>query len=248
MKTILFVLAVLVQTIFSFSQELPSTIFISKDIELIQLSKNAYIHVSYSTSPRYKRFPSNGMLLVQNNEAYLFDTPMSDSLTVDLIDYIQDSLGNKIIGFVPNHWHSDCMEGLDIVHGYGIPSYANNMTIQFAKDKGLPVPQHGFNDSLSLKLGTIDILCYYPGAAHSLDNIVVWVPSEKILFAGCMIKEIRAGNLGNTADGDLSAYPETLQKVKAKFPEAKIIIPGHGNHGGMELVEHTMELCAKTKK
>ena len=75
-----------------------------------------------------------------------------------------------------------------------------------------------------------------------LDNIVVWIPSEQILFPGCMVKEIRSGNLGNTADGDVKAYPDTITKVLKKFPSAKIVIPGHGNYGGAELIKHTLDI------
>ena len=119
------------------------------------------------------------------------------------------------------------------------------MTIDLAKAKKLPVPDHGFKDSLQLKLGDKLICCYYLGAAHSMDNIVVWIPSEKILFPGCMVKSMEARDLGNTADGDLTAYHETIEKLTIKFPEAKIVVPGHGPFGGLELIRHTKELTSK---
>ncbi len=88
-------------------------------------------------------------------------------------------------------------------------------------------------------------MSYYLGAAHSMDNIVVWIPSEQILFPACMVKSIGSKNLGNTTDGDLTAYPKTLAKLIKKFPSAKIVIPGHGKHGGLELIKHTIELTNK---
>ena len=118
------------------------------------------------------------------------------------------------------------------------------MTIDFARSKGLPVPDHGFKDSLELHLGEKLIKCYFPGAAHSLDNIVVWIPSEKLLFPGCMVKSSGAKDLGNTADGDLTAYSKTIDAVIRKFPTTQIVIPGHGNYGGFELLTHTRELSA----
>ena len=89
------------------------------------------------------------------------------------------------------------------------------------------------------------IECFYFGPAHSSDNIVVWIPSEKILFAGCMVKSIDATNLGNTADGDLNAYPHTIDRLLSRFPDAKIVIPGHGKFGGLELILHTKELTSR---
>jgi metallo-beta-lactamase class B len=116
------------------------------------------------------------------------------------------------------------------------------MTIDIARLQKLPIPDYGFRDSLNLKLGDKSIECYYLGGAHTTDNIVVWIPSERILFAGCMIKSLASTNLGNIADGDLKAYPMTIDKIAAKFSMAKYVIPGHGQFGGMDLVRHTKYL------
>jgi len=225
-----------------FSQDNYKRIKISIDIELIKLSENAYVHVSYSDFPKFGRFPSNGLIFINGSEAFLFDTPATDSLTMDLVSWIKDSLKLKIVGFVPNHWHNDCIGGLEYLKNQKIESYANQMTIDIAKANNLPVPANGFKDSLLLQLGDKLIKCYYFGAAHSLDNIVVWIPSEQILFPGCMIKSVNSKDLGNTVDGDLIAYPKTIDKLIDRFPMAKIVIPGHGQFGGFELIMHTKEL------
>lgn len=228
---------------FTRAQSNPETIWISNDIQLIQLSKNAWVHVSYSELPGFGRFASNGLVIVQQNKAFLFDTPITNELTKTMVQGISDSLNANVTGFIPNHWHEDCMGGLEYLHSIGIPSYANQMTIDIAKTKGLPSPQNGFTDSLTLWLDGLKIECFYPGAAHSMDNIVVWLPAEKILFAGCMVKELRSTSLGNTADGDVNAYAETISQVLEKFPQAQIVIPGHGLYGGTEIIKHTLRLA-----
>ena len=86
------------------------------------------------------------------------------------------------------------------------------------------------------------------GAAHTVDNIVVWIPDEKILFGGCMIKELKANNLGNIVDADIDAWPKTLKTVRSEFSMAKIVIPGHGLYGGIELIDHTIDLLKEKKK
>ncbi|MGE5420430.1 MAG: subclass B1 metallo-beta-lactamase [Chloroflexota bacterium] len=212
---------------------------ISPDLELIRISDNAYMHVSYSTLPAFGRVSANGLVLIDNKQAFLFDTPWNDSLTSELVNYLRNKMNLRIIGFIPNHWHEDCMGGLSYLKSQNIRSYANQRTIEIAKNKKLPVPDQGFKDSLKLALGERDILCYFMGSAHSLDNIVVWLPSEKILFAGCMCKSMESENPGNVADGDLSAYPWTIDRVIQKFRHAKVVIPGHGSIGGPELLIHT---------
>ena len=227
---------------YSFSQLQFHTYKVSKDIEVIKISDDAYVHISYTQTPKWGRVGSNGLFLINNGKAALFDTPMTDSLTKDLVNWITDTLKANITMFVPNHWHDDCMGGLAYLNHLGIESYANEMTIQIAKSKNLPVPLHGFKDSLKLTLGDKKIICNYLGAAHTLDNIVVWVQSEKILFAGCMVKDLKSKNLGNTVDGNLDEYPNTIKKVLNKYRDAEFVIPGHGRIGGIDLLKHTLKL------
>jgi oligosaccharide reducing-end xylanase len=225
-----------------FSENNYKSIKISNDIELIKISENAYLHISYTESPQFGRFPSNGLIFINNQKAFLFDTPMTESLTKDLVSWVQDSMHIQIVGFIPNHWHDDCMGGLDYIHSLGIESYANELTREIARAKNLPIPKHGFTDSVIFKLGDKEIVCRYFGAAHTVDNIVVWIPSEQILFGGCMIKEMKSTGLGNIADGDVKAWPKTIKKVLDEFPNAKIVIPGHGQIGDLDLIRHTLEL------
>lgn len=219
------------------------TLRVSPDLLLVKLSESAFVHVSYADLPGYGRVSANGLIITAGRKAFLFDTPWNDSLTEELVTYLEGRMRMKVKGFVPNHWHEDCMGGLGYLRSRKIKSYANEMTVNIAGEKGLPVPDLGFRDSLILKIGKKDILCYFPGAAHSADNIVVWIPSEQILFPGCICKSTDSRSLGNTADGDLEAYPVTVDRIISKFPDARTVIPGHGPYGGRELLKHTMSLA-----
>lgn len=241
---LLTVLAICISKI-SFAQEQYQKFQVTKDIEVIKINENAYVHVSYAEVSGWGRVAANGLIYLNNGKAALFDTPMTDSLTKDLLDWINTTLQAKVTLFVPNHWHRDCIGGLAYLNSLGIESYANEITVEITKSKELPIPMHGFRDSLTLSLGDKKIFCEYLGAAHAVDNIVVWLPSEKILFAGCMAKEVESENLGNTADADLKAYPETIKKVLNKYSNAEIVIPGHGEFGGIEILKHTLELASK---
>jgi metallo-beta-lactamase class B len=226
----------------AFAQTGYKQITISNELYLVKLSDNAYVHVSNGEISNFGKVPSNGLVFIDKDKAFLFDTPVNDSITKDLVKYIQDSLKARLVGFAPNHWHIDCMGGLNYLQSIGIDSYANEMTISIAKSKNLPVPAHAFRDSLKLKLNDKDIILKYPGPAHTIDNITVWIPSEKILFAGCMVKTLSSPNLGNIADGDLKEYPITLTRVLEWYPDARIVVPGHGDFGGISLIKHTLEL------
>lgn len=222
--------------------EQEEVISISPDLQLIKLSPNAYQQVSYTDLPGHGRSSANGLIFINKKKAFLFDTPWNDSLTALLVSYLENKMKLKLEGFIPNHWHEDCMGGLGYLKSRGIKSYANQMTNEIAMRKGLPLADQGFRDSITINLGKKEVRCYYFGAAHTMDNVVVWISAERILFPGCMCKSMDSKNLGNTADGDISEYRKTLDKVIQRFSDAKIVIPGHGNPGGPELLLHTRSL------
>jgi metallo-beta-lactamase class B len=216
---------------------------ISDELEIMQISEHVYLHISNGIIPGYGRVSSNGAVVISKGEAVLLDTPVNDTITELLVKYLQNSLKVKIKYFVPNHWHSDCVGGLAYLQKTRIQSIANKMTVDIAKSKGHPVPDKHFDKNYTLKCGGLKLLCFYPGAAHTTDNIVVWIPEDKVLFAGCMAKAVDWETLGNTADGSLPDYARTIKTVMQKFPEAQIVIPGHGKPGGMEVLEHTYKLA-----
>lgn len=79
------------------------------------------------------------------------------------------------------------------------------------------------------------------GEGHTCDNVIGYFPLEDIMFGGCLIKEVGAGK-GNLAEANPDEWAETVKRVKAKYPNTKIVIPGHGKYGGMELLEYTITL------
>lgn len=222
--------------------EINETITISDDLELTRITENSYIHISYLTISNSRRVPCNGLIYISGNEAFIIDTPVNDEITLDLINWLENNLNVNVSGVIVNHWHVDCMGGLNQIHKAGIKSYAHELTCEIAASKNLPVPEFGFKDSLIINSGDKEIVCKYFGAAHTIDNIVVWIPEEKILFGGCMVKALSANNPGNINDADMDSWPVTIDKVIKRYGNAQIVVPGHGNYGGTELLTYTLNL------
>jgi metallo-beta-lactamase class B len=227
-------------------QQISSVIQIGEDIQLIPLSDNVIIHRSYKVFEGFGRTPSNGLIYIVDSTCYIMDTPVTEKTTVRLLDHLTQERGLTIKALVVNHFHEDCVAGLDSVKARGIPTYSNKRTAALLKAAGGTLPKKTFGKKLVLKHDDHRIVNYYPGPAHTDDNIVTYLPDEQVLFGGCMVKAVGAGK-GNIADADLAKWPATIAKVKKTFPEAKTIIPGHGFHGGQELLDYTIELFTLPK-
>jgi metallo-beta-lactamase class B len=213
----------------------------SEDLIVRKLSDHVYQHTSYLSTQDFGKVVCNGMIVLDNNEAIVFDTPTDDKVAQELINWITNNLESKITGVVATHFHADCLGGLNEFHKNNIPSYANNSTIEFAKTNKSAIPQHGFTDSLILNVGNEEVYLWYFSEGHTKDNIIAYFPSDKLLFGGCLIKEVGA-NKGNLEDANPEAWSHTVQKLKNKYPDVKTIIPGHGELGGKELLDYTINL------
>ncbi|MEZ5045093.1 MAG: subclass B1 metallo-beta-lactamase [Saprospiraceae bacterium] len=215
-------------------------------LEVHRLSPHLYLHLSNIQLSNGAVFSCNGLIYINKGEAVVFDTPVKDEESQQLIDWLRHDQKLMVKGIVVNHFHEDCLGGLAPFHEAGIKSYSHKQTQLLAQADTLPVPQIGFENALTLTIGGAKVDCWYPGEAHTTDNIIAWIPSEKTLFGGCMLKAVGAGK-GNLADANINTWSQTIQKVKAKYPEIKIAVPGHGQTGGMELLDFTIELFQPNK-
>ena len=220
------------------------TVYKTASLVIEQISPTVFKHVSYLQTDDFGNVACNGMIYITNNEALVFDTPTTDKVSKELIDWIQKEKKAKIKGVVVNHFHDDCLGGLAGFHDENITSYANNLTIELAKKDSVEIPQKGFEYQLNLTIGTNKVITKFLGEGHTKDNTVSYLESENLLFGGCMIKSLKAskGYLGNA---NVSEWSNTVAKVKATFPKTEKVIPGHGKVGDSELLDYTIGLFNK---
>ena len=98
-----------------------------------------------------------------------------------------------------------------------------------------------FDKELTVNIGNEIIQLSYLGAGHTTDNIVGYYDKEKALYGGCLVKAVGSMK-GNLADADVNAWSSTVTKVKNKYPNTDIVVPGHGKTGGVVLLDYTIEL------
>ena len=184
------------------------------------------------------------MLIIDRNDIVLVNTPASDSLTAVLLDCIEKKFKRKVTKLIVSHFHDDSSGGLPETGKRGIRSYALDKTRDLLKAENKKIDVV-FKDSLSVPLQSLILKLVYFGAGHSVENIVIWLPDEKILFGGCLMKSLVSTDKGNIKDADLQAWPLTIQKVKDRFGDAKIVIPGHGAIGDATIFNHTIRIVKK---
>ncbi|MBK6912667.1 MAG: subclass B1 metallo-beta-lactamase [Ignavibacteriales bacterium] len=242
-KTLLIIISVIVLNCGSQKQDAfkSKEVYKSNDLVITQITENSFVHTSFLQTNDFGNVPCNGLIARDNNEAIIFDTPTNNKSSEELIKWINETLHCKINAIIPTHFHDDCLGGLKAFEEDHIPSYANVKTIELAKENNLVVPRNGVADTLTLKVGNEIITVKFFGEGHTKDNVVGYFPSEKIMFGGCLIKELDAGK-GYLGDANVIDWSSTVERVKMEYPDMKIVVPGHGEYGDKKLLDYTIKL------
>jgi glyoxylase-like metal-dependent hydrolase (beta-lactamase superfamily II) len=89
---------------------------------------------------------------------------------------------------------------------------------------GLTHPDLVYADALTVFLGAREVQIRYLGGGHTIGDSVVWLPKERVLFAGDLVEARAAPYMG---DASVAAWLSgTLDEVDALAAEA--LVPGRG--------------------
>lgn len=244
MMFILFIVVFIVDSnLYAQSENEPSSqeVYKSDDLIIIQITENSFVHTSFKHTNDFGNVPCNGLIIRNANEVIVFDTPPEDKTSEELIKWINETLNCKIKGIIPTHFHDDCLGGLKVFHKHKIPSYAFIKTIDLTKDNNYVTPQNSFRDSITLNVGNEIVFVKFFGEGHTIDNVIGFFPSEKVMFGGCLIKSLNAGK-GYLGDANVVEWSTTVEKIKNELVSVNIIVPGHGKFGSKKLLDYTIDL------
>jgi len=213
-------------------------------------------------------WPANSLVITGEDEILFIDTPYNDEASEKLIQHFNNGKNRKMI-VINTHFHNDNLGGNNSFIEKGAVVYGSDVTVNMLETRGLGIgmldmlKKNGLskyydyfkdvkltppNRIFDLQKGLLLDCCndtvevFFPGAGHSPDNVVVYLRKSRVLFAGCIVKSLNSKSLGNLGDAELTAWPESIEGIITKFPDAVIIIPGHGETGDTRLLQHTLEL------
>jgi len=214
---------------------------LSRDLHVFKVGENLWVHRSYFDLGD-QRLHANGMIMAGPDRITIIDAPWTATAAYDLLDWLDANYPSQAKRLVVTHAHDDRMGSIDVFAERTIPVYSQRSTAEQARKLGWTAPNFVFDESLPLRSGEQAIELYFPGPAHTTDNIIAWFPDAKVLFGGCMVKSRHSGSLGFVGDANKPAWPRALQNALARYPEAEQVIPGHGLPGDTALITHTLEL------
>jgi len=210
-------------------------------IKITKVDSGVWMHTSYYVYPSGIKFPSNGLIIQEGSELTLIDTAWGELQTVNLLKSIKLKINLPVTKAVITHAHGDRAAGVDFLESIGVEVYAHPLTKKLTIEQGSSVPDRTFKGldeaGTSIKFGSFNVA--FPGAGHTVDNLMVWLPEKRILFGGCAIRAMSFKSAGNTAHGDIHSWLKIIKRSKNIYGNAKMVVPGHGEIGGVELLEHT---------
>lgn len=213
-------------------------------LTIVHVVDSFYMFTTYKS---YKGtvVPSNSMYLVTSVGVILFDTPWDPLQFQPLLDSIAHRHGKQVILCIATHSHSDRTAGLDYYKAKGISTLSSKQTYDLCARNKEPQAAAYFTNDTMVSIGGYSWETFYPGPGHAPDNIVIWFPKQKILYGGCLIKSIENQDLGNVADADLNNWPMAIERITAKYPDARLVVPGHFGGLGKGALAHTLQLLRK---
>jgi glyoxylase-like metal-dependent hydrolase (beta-lactamase superfamily II) len=86
------------------------------------------------------------------------------------------------------------------------------------------VPDRPVTATDTLRLGGRTIVITHPGAGHSAGDLMIWLPSERVLFAGDVLVE---DGVTMVVDGSSRELLRALRTIDSLNP--RVVVPGHGS-------------------
>jgi glyoxylase-like metal-dependent hydrolase (beta-lactamase superfamily II) len=271
MKLLIAALATATTIAFVYGQNTDQKTFeINAELEVQEIENDIYL-----VTHRFPWAGNSLLVRITPGDFILVDTPWDSSGTEALLKWFWDKYDAVNLTAINTHFHRDNLGGNGYLLSRNVPVYSTDLTVELLEEKReelkgrtlrylntpeykkyyeayahaeLKAADHVFKSSegLILHFGDRLIELFYPGPGHTEDNIVVYFPEKKLLFAGCLIKSADTDRIGIQSDANFDEWPDSAKRLLDKYKECRIVVPGHGKWGDLDIIRHTIELLGQT--
>jgi glyoxylase-like metal-dependent hydrolase (beta-lactamase superfamily II) len=197
-------------------------------------------------SSKNQNFISNAGFVITPKGVVVVDALGSPVLAKKLIAEIKKITPQKIVAVIVTHYHADHVYGLQEFKKLGAKIYAQGggrgyISSETARQRliasrtdfapwvnastNLISADVWVDQSFTLTVGGVIFKIGRVGPAHAPEDLIIYVPSEKVLFAGDLVFRGRIPFVGNA---DSKGWLQALNEIESLNPS--IVIPGHGAH------------------
>jgi glyoxylase-like metal-dependent hydrolase (beta-lactamase superfamily II) len=195
-------------------------------------------------SPANQNFISNAAFIVTPAGVVVIDALGSPALAERLVAEIRKVTSRPITHVIVTHYHADHIYGLQTFKALGARiiahcearEYLNSDTARLRLEASrqelapwvdektrLVEADEWIDGSKTLVIGGVELRLINVGPSHTPEDLVIYLPQEKVLFAGDLVFRNRIPYVGQADSRHWIAALETLLTF-----EAQIIVPGHG--------------------
>lgn len=195
-------------------------------------------------NPANRNFISNAGFIVTPAGVVVIDALGSPQLARELLDEIARVTPKPVTHVIVTHYHADHIYGLQEFRKRGARILAQRDSLEYIhsdtaasrlrasrvdlapwidESTQLVVPDQWVDGATELVVGGQRLLLQPVGPAHTPEDLVIFLPSEGVLFAGDMVFRGRIPFVGQADSRQWIAALDTLLKM-----EPRVVVPGHG--------------------
>ena len=231
------------------ADQYPDSILYSKPIVVVP---NVWTAIGATAPPTYENSGHNNNytfvitgagVVVVNSGSYLLAEALHEEIRVITDEPVvlvinENGQGHAALG--NSYWQDQGIPVLahaDAAHefeesGHGSLAQLRRITREKAEKTRVELPTETITESRIIELGDMRIEVLWLGQSHSIGDIVVWLPEERLVISGDMAFHERMLPLFEATDTRL--WLESWQHFEAL--QALYVIPGHGHPTNMAQV------------
>ena len=200
--------------------------------------------VSALGSPANQNFISNAGFVVTPAGVVVIDALGSPALATRLLAEIRKVTSQPVTHVIVTHYHADHIYGLQTFKAQGAriiahvaaKAYLNSETARLRLDTSrqelapwidaqtrLVEADEWIDKDKELVVGGVRFQLKHVGPSHTLEDLAIYMPSEKVLFAGDLVFRSRIPYVGQA---DSRHWIVALDDLLAF--DTTVIVPGHG--------------------